>query len=178
MARLVWDTFPKSGSAWLAATLRTAFPESEIVWGNHRITTLKKEENVITCIRQPQDCIPSYMIFFGHDNPSRGLDWYCRFMQGTLESKDRIYISLFEKLIKDPYGEMLNYQTKFLLPEPSLVTKEGIKEEVTKTHPQHLPGFLTSEREKANEMVLSHPDLLGATEIYNKVVTQMKNKDF
>lgn len=178
MGRLVWDTFPKSGSAWLGGTLRSAFPESELVWGSHRITTLKKEQQVITCIRPPQDCIPSYMIFFGDNNPSRVLDWYCRFMQGTLESKDRIYISLFEDLTKNPYGEMVNYQKRFLLPKPLLVTKESIKEKVAKMSPQHLPVSITLERKKTNEIVLSHPDLLGATEIYNKIVTQMKNKDF
>lgn len=174
MARLVFDTFPKSGTAWLAGTLKSAYPESEIIWGGHRAATLKKEEQVITAIRNPKDCIPSYMIFFQHNEPGRLLDWYCRFMQGTIDSKDRIFISSFEELTTDPQTVMIKYSKRFLLQEPTPVTVTKIKEQVIKTHLGHLPAPLTLERKRANEIVLSNPDLSAALTMYEKVLTISK----
>ncbi len=174
MARLVYDTFPKSGTAWLSSTLKSAYPESEIIWGGHRITTLRKEQQVITSIRNPKDCIPSYMVFFQHNEPGPLLDWYCRFIQGTIDSQNNIFISSFEELITDPQSIMIKYSKKFLLTEPYLVTTEEIKKKVIKTHPEHLPAPVSFERKKANDIVLSHPDLSAALTIYEKALAITK----
>jgi hypothetical protein len=168
VARLNWDTFPKSGSAWLARTLELAYPQHEVVWGGHRITTLRKESNVITCIRNPKDCIPSYMLFFNHDNPERLLDWYCRFMAGTIECADRIFVTRFEQITTEPESVMLAYADRFGLEQPQPVTPAKVKAKTLETHAEHLPKPLTAERIKANQIVLTSPSLPAALDLYGQ----------
>ena len=168
MGRLVWDTYPKSGSAWLARTLDLAFPKSEIVWGQHRIATLSKEQKVITSIRNPQDCVASYMVFFNHYNPDGLLDWYSRFMQGTIESASRIFIARFEELTSNPSLVVNQYASMFSLPTPETITKNQVSNKTRETHPQHLPSTITPERIKANEMVMESPELQKALDLFNK----------
>jgi hypothetical protein len=168
VARLNWDTFPKSGSQWLSTTLELSYPEYKIIWGGHRINTLRKEENVITVIRNPKDCISSYLVFFQKENPEKALDWYCRFMQGTIEFSERIFITKFEKITTQPKLVMTEYAKKFNLSNPKNVTLKNIKTKVMKTHPEHLPQPINTTRLKANEIVLNSPLLSTALEFYNQ----------
>ena len=166
MARLVVDTFPKTGTAWLSTTVRLSFPNNEIMWGGHRKTTLQKEPNVITTIRNPYDSASSAMVFFDFDNAGQVLDWYCRFTTQILDSSKRIFIAKFEELITEPHSIMLAYSQMFNLEKPCVTDKNLVLQETKKTHPQNLPGAETEARAKANKMVLENPLLEKANELY------------
>jgi hypothetical protein len=168
LGRLVWDTFPKSGSAWLARTVELAYPNHEVVWGGHRIATLRRETNVITCIRDPRDAVASYLIFFQHDDPERLLDWYCRFMVGTIENAHRIFVTDFNSITVKPESVMRAYASRFDLSEPQPVTLATIEAKVKETHAAHLPKPLTAERIEANQRVLDSPSLPAALDLYEQ----------
>ena len=169
MARLTWDTFPKSGSAWLARTLDLCFPDHEIVWGGHRSTTFAESHNCVTVVRHPRQAAASAMCFFGYDDPAAVLDWYCRFMKRTKQYRHRVYVSRFEDLTTDPVREMREYAVMFDLPAPKVVTCDHITAAVKVTHAAHLPSKITSQREKAQSMVDDCARLSDAVAIYEQV---------
>ena len=168
VARLVYDTFPKSGTAWLGTALRHSFPNDEIAWTGHRRISLKKEENVITVIRNPLDTVSSGMVFFGYEDATKVLDWYSRFTQGIIESSNRIFIAKFEELTTDPNSIMTAYAKKFNLVNPVATDKELIWQETQKTHPAHLPSEETEARTEAKKMTLASPLLEKANELYEQ----------
>lgn len=170
MARLTFNTFPRSGTMWVFQTLKIAFPKNDIIFGDHRITTLRKEANVITSVRNPKDCVPSYLVFFNKDNPNRALEWYCRFMQGTIDSKDRIFVADFRDIISKPQEVMQSYSSRFNLDSPDPFTLESIRSNVLNNFPNHLPRPITEARIKANETVLSNPLLSDALFLYEEVL--------
>ena len=108
------------------------------------------------------------MLFFKHDNPERLLEWYCRFMVGTIECAERIFVTDFEQITTEPESVMKAYATRFGLTEPESVTPATIKAKVLETHPAHLPKPLTAQRFEANQRVLLSPSLPAALELYEK----------
>ena len=166
MGRLNWDTFPKTGSSWLACSLELAYPASEIVWGGHRKTTLKKESNVITVVRNPLDSVSSAMVFFSKTDVEGLLDWYCRFTQEIIDSKHRIFATQFEDLISEPFKVVQAYAKRFELETPKFFTQEMLMEISKKTYPHHLPEPLTKERQEANLEVKKSSMLDKANTIY------------
>jgi hypothetical protein len=171
MDRLTYDTFPRSGTAFLHQCLAHSF-DLPIVWGGHRITTFRKEPNVITSIRNPKDSVASWIEFrqLNLDSVDGLLDWYIRFANGTLETLDRIYVVKFEDLISNPMDVMEKYATRFLLPSPRYIHKDLIVQAVNKTHSTNLPREINNIRSAANEAVASNNLLLQATEIYQQVI--------
>lgn len=171
MARLAFDTFPKSATAWLARTLELCFAGSEIVWGGHRSTTFINSPNCMTSVRHPAQAAPSAMCFFGYDDPAAVLDWYCRFMEKTLKYRHRVYASRFENLTSDPMTEMLNYAAKFGLDNPTHVTCKQITDAVRLTHPLHLPAAPTKQRKRAETKVNDCQRLTDAVQLYEALTT-------
>jgi len=171
MARLVWDTFPRSGSAWLAHTLRLSFPHSEIIWGGHRIATLRKESNVITCIRSPLNAVPSATLFFRKDNPEGMIDWYCRFIEGAIKNSERIFISSFDEIIYNPSEVMSRYAKRFFIPHYVDVSPDEIKLETMKTHAENLPRPISKERIAMNHVVGKLPSMKRALALYDEALS-------
>lgn len=166
MARLTWDTFPKSGSAWLARTLELCYPNDEVVWGGHRSTTFISSPNCITSVRHPKETVASYLSFFQDNSVEPVVDWYCRFIDRTIKYQDRIYVSRFEDLISNPLVEIDNYASMFGLHSPVPVTHEEITDSVRATHANHLPSPRTEKREQAEILVANSPELSHAIELY------------
>lgn len=175
MARLTWDNFPRSGSAWLARTLDLCFPSYDIVWGGHRSSTFIDSPNCITVIRNPRQTITSYIEFFNEKNISSVIDWYFRFINRTIEYKDYIYISLFEDLTKNPLHEMQKYSAKFGLMQPKHVVCEQISEAVSLTHPQHLPRTFSKKREQIQKTVNNSDKLFRSIELYEYLLGEQRN---
>jgi len=170
MARLVIDTFPRTGTAWLMTTAKLAFPNHEVVWGGHRRTNLKKEENVITTIRNPKDAVPSAMEMFGLEKESEVLDWYCRFTEQIIGSSNRIFIADFETLISDPNSIMTEYANRLSLTKPISIEHKSIFEETKKTHPENVPRTKTRARAALDQRVLQSPVLAKAHQLYQQAL--------
>lgn len=169
MARLTWDTFPKSGSAWLARTLDLSFPQCEVVWGGHRSTTFAESPNCVTVVRHPRQAAASAMCFFGYDDPVAVLDWYCRFMERTKQYRHRVYVSQFNNLTTNPVREMQQYAATFDLPAPKAVKCDDITAAVKVEHAAHLPSKITPQRRKAQALVDDCARLSDAVTIYKQL---------
>lgn len=168
MARLTWDTFPKTGSAWLAHTLEASFPNDEVVWGGHRAATLRYEANVVTTLRHPAPTIASYLVFFQHDQPDRLLDWYCRFTTAIIDYHDRVVVAAFEDITAQPHQVMVAYGQRFRLDVPQPVTTAEIRRRTQQMHPAHLPRALDEVRVSAVEAVKAASLLPDAVRLYEK----------
>lgn len=166
MARLTWDTFPKTGSAWLAHTLGAAFPEDQIVWGGHRAATLRYEENVITTLRHPAPVVASYMVFFNHGDPDRLLDWYCRFTTATITYASRIMVAAFEDVTARPMQVMSAYADRFSLTPPKPLTIKDVHSRTLASHAAHLPSRQGAARDRADEAVAAASLLPEAIRLY------------
>lgn len=169
MARLTLESFPKSGNAWSAKCLSLSFPNDEVLWGEHKISNLKEKNNVASCIRNPKDCIPSYMIFFNKTNLESVIDWYCRFYQGIISNKNKIFIYSFEQITTNPMMVMNSYSIRFNLDSPVFVNTDTIKMETKKTHSNHLPSQYSKKRILANNEVLKSPSFQNAYALYEEV---------
>jgi hypothetical protein len=171
VARLTWDTFPKSGSAWLARTLELCYPNHEVEWGGHRSITFIYSPNCITSVRHPRAAVASYACFFLDDNVAGILDWYCRFMERTIKYQHRVYVSQFDNLTVDPMKEMHSYAAMFGLIGPTPVTCEQITDAVRLTHPAHLPSARTDKRNHAEAIVDDCDRLTDAVQLYEALTT-------
>lgn len=167
MARLTWDTFPKTGSAWLAHTLEAAFPHDQIVWGGHRAATLRYEHNVITTLRHPAPTVAAYMVFFHHEDPDRLLDWYCRFTTATITYASRVMVAAFEDITQTPGQVMAAYADLFRLTPSEPVTVEDVYARTVSSHPAHLPSNQGVARQRAAEAVAAASLLPDAVRLYN-----------
>ena len=174
MDRLTYDTFPRSGTAFLHQCLVHSF-DLPIIWGGHRVTTLRKESNVITSIRNPKDSVASWIEFrkLNLDSVDGLLDWYIRFANGTLETLDRVYVVKFEDLISNPMNVMEKYSDRFSLPDPKYIHKDLITQAVNETHSTNLPREINDLRSAANEIVSNSPLFFDAIKLYEQVIKKI-----
>jgi len=171
VGRLVFDGFPRTGNAFLANSLRIAYPQYEIDWGHHRIATFKKE-NLITSVRNPVDSIASWIVFCGLplDKIDGLIDWYNRFMIGTLKYFDSIHTVKFEELINNPLQVLEEYSNKFNLDKPKEITVEEVTDLTKTTHPFNLPqGNNVLMKEKVSESKYINDSL----ELYKQVIEKI-----
>jgi len=174
MVRLAFDTFPRSGTAFIRHSLELAF-EYEIVGGMHKIATFSKEQNVITAIRNPKDCIPSWIEFrkLSKELLPDYLDWYIRFLQGTLLSINKIYVVTFEKLTSAIELVMQEYANKFNLKAPKKITNNQIKQSMQLEYSEHLPRNKSNYRIELDELILKEPRFFEALNIYELVKSKI-----
>lgn len=96
MATLKFGSFPRSGSHFF-----THLTQCE--WLSHRIEPLSTESNVVVSIRNPVECIPSWIVLTDDhriDRASRVVEWYCAYYD-RCAALDVVMLS-FEQLISDP----------------------------------------------------------------------------
>jgi hypothetical protein len=165
--RLTFDSFPRCANRFTQTCLELAFPQYKVRWLFHRGTFFDKS-NVLTVIRNPKQCVASCLESEPNDDPERLLDWYCRFMVGTIDNSHRIFVTDFDLITVKPESVMRAYANQFDLPEPQPVTLAIIEAKVKETHAAHLPKPLTAERIRANQRVLDSPSLLAALDLYKQ----------
>lgn len=177
MERLTYDNFPRSGTAFLYETLVSAFPECQILWGAHRIETIRTGENVITPVRDPKDSVPSWIDFrdVDDDRPVEDfLDWNIRFLRATIDHFDRVFVVLFDSLIRDPNNCMSLYAAKFDLPEPEPIEAKTLVDSVSKWAPRNVPRPKSPDRVRLDERTLESPLFVRARETYEEVLSLCK----
>jgi hypothetical protein len=172
VGRLIVDGFPRTGNVFLSSSLTLAYPQFKVDWGGHRIANFKKE-NLITSVRNPVDSIASWIIFFGLslDKVDGLIDWYERFMVGTLKYFNNIYAVKFEDLTQDPLQILKGYSNKFNLVEPKIITADKVTSFTKKTHPLHLPR---GNNNLVKEKVLESKYINNSLKTYQEVIQKIE----
>jgi len=96
MATIRFGAFPRSGSHFF-----TNITSCE--WLRHSIFKLETESNVVVSIRNPLECVPSWIVMTDDDRVDRTekvLEWYCAYYDKCKELD--IVVLPFEQLISDP----------------------------------------------------------------------------
>jgi len=96
MGSLKFGAFPRSGSHFFLHL-------TNCVWLDHRIQPLGIEKNVVVSIRNPLECVPSWIVLTEDsriDRAEKVLEWYCAYYSKCLVS-DLVVIP-FEQLINEP----------------------------------------------------------------------------
>jgi hypothetical protein len=96
MEALRFGAFPRSGSHFFTNITKCK-------WLGHTIHSLEKEQNVVVSIRNPIECIPSWVVFTKDSRPDRAekiLEWYCAYYESC--KKFNVFIISFEQLVKEP----------------------------------------------------------------------------
>lgn len=105
MAAITFGSFPRSGNFFLVDVLRKNAPTTSYNWVGHNAFLLTKEKDSFTVIRNPLECISSWIIYKNDSRPDRAekaIRWYCAFYEKCHENNIRIFT--FEDLISDPIG--------------------------------------------------------------------------
>jgi len=96
MGSLKFGSFPRSGNHFFLYL-------TDCEWLDHRIEPLGVEENVVVSIRNPLECVPSWITFLGDKRTNRAekaLEWYCAYYSKCAVSD--VVIIPFEQLINEP----------------------------------------------------------------------------
>jgi hypothetical protein len=103
MDSISFGSFPRSGNHFLEALLKKALPDCSLVYTEHFIFPLEKQKNITVTIRNPLECVPSWITLMGDKRPNRAeqvLEWYCAYYQKCKELG--VFIVPFEQLISEP----------------------------------------------------------------------------
>ena len=96
MGTLTFGAFPRSGSHFFTGITNCNFI-------GHALYSLEQSQNVLVSIRDPFQCVPSWIVFTNNDSLERtekNLEWYCAYYQKCKELD--IVIVPFQQLISDP----------------------------------------------------------------------------
>jgi len=96
MGTIKFGSFPRSGSHFFIHL-------TNCEWLDHKIEPLDKEKNVVVTIRNPIECIPSWITLTEDkrdDRAERVMEWYCAYYSKCLVSD--LVIIPFDQLIKEP----------------------------------------------------------------------------
>lgn len=96
MATLKFGAFPRSGSHFFLHL-------TNCEWLDHRIEPLGVEQNVVVSIRNPLECVPSWITLTEDQRPDRAekvLEWYCAYYSKCLTA-DLVVIP-FAQLVDEP----------------------------------------------------------------------------
>ena len=140
MKPICYDSFPRSGSHFLAACLNKSFPNNNFLWGKHDIRFLSIP-TMTTVIRNPIDSISSLAVM---DSQENNIDYLLEkiklnyeWLDNTLQNFNNINIVLFEELtgnteavVKDiqkyyNINTLVDYKYESIL--PNLVSEDDIR---------------------------------------------------
>jgi hypothetical protein len=96
MGSLKFGAFPRSGSHFFLHL-------TNCEWLDHRIEPLGTEQNVVVSIRNPLECVPSWIVLTEDsriDRAEKVLDWYCAYYSKC--SISDLVVIPFEQLISEP----------------------------------------------------------------------------
>jgi hypothetical protein len=103
MDTISFGSFPRSGNHFLEHIFTKTLVDCRIVYLEHLIYPLTVEKNVVTTIRNPLDCVPSWIIKMDDTRINRAeniLEWYVAYYKKVKELD--IVVLPFEQLISDP----------------------------------------------------------------------------
>jgi hypothetical protein len=141
MARLKIVGFPRCGTTYLYVCCRDSFGINNVDYTQHRIQPLRDGDSVVTIIRDPLECISSWMKMSAEiPSTTEGLiDWYCRFLQASIENTETSVCLSFDSLVNSPQICMDNISNKFGLDKISQLDINDINLDMKTNHPGNFP---------------------------------------
>ena len=135
MGGLICCAFPRTASTYLVESLKVAYPDKEIYHIFHKIEVLRKENNMITIIRKPEDAVASWLTKIDDTDIDGHLDWYNRFLKATLDRFNDIVILEFEEIVSDINIAISKCANFFRLEKPNYVDSNYVVEHIKKELP-------------------------------------------
>lgn len=138
MDRINLETYPKSGTGYLYSSLKLSFLNYLVDFPHHAAYGLNRN-NLITIVRNPQQCITSWA-FETKNKDIKSLEaWYIRFLQKTESKKSKIYIVNFDDYIKKHDFFLKDFADKFELKNYQKVSNQDVLDYMRKNLPNNLP---------------------------------------
>ena len=110
MGSLKFGSFPRSGNHFFLYL-------TDCEWLDHRIEPLGVEENVVVSIRNPLECVPSWIALTADVRSNRAeqvLEWYCAYYEKCKEF--HVLTVPFTQLISEPLFCLNHVYRTFGLP--------------------------------------------------------------
>ena len=108
MDTITLGAFARSGNHYFEHLVQTALVGVNLNWLSHRISDWDNQPNPVTIIRNPVDCVASWISTTQdtrEDRADKVLEWYVSYCEKIL-SLDKIVILRFDKLIDDSLGSI------------------------------------------------------------------------
>lgn len=171
MARLAWETFPRSGSMWLAQCLSRSYPTHQIIHGEHRRANLGAYANQITSVRNPLDCVSSWMLFTNRTTDAEPLlEWYIRFYDRLADRKGLVFIATFEDLVSCPENVMQSYAQWFGLAKPRRLDIQALEKFMRVSFSDHMPRSSEGIRSTCKDLVVGSVSFANAVQSYENIL--------
>ena len=103
MDQITFGSFPRSGNHFCETLFNTYLPHCKINYQGHRLKALNDFDNVVVTLRNPSECIPSWIVFRNDYRPDAEkiiLDWYYDYYSNVLQQG--FLILNFKNLINNP----------------------------------------------------------------------------
>ena len=114
MDTITFGAFARSGNHYFQYLVETALVDVRCDWLSHRIGDWDNKPNCVTVVRNPLDCVSSWVSTGSDQRENRAekvLEWYIAYHK-TILSKD-IMILTFEELISDSLGSINKVCNKY-----------------------------------------------------------------
>lgn len=170
MDRLICVAFPRTASTFLTESLKVAYPNIEVAHIFHKIDVLRKEKNIITILRKPEDAIASWMTKINDNDIEGNLDWYNRFMVATLNRLNDVFITNFESITTDVNSVIQKCRNYYSLQEPNNVNPDSILELLKENYPDRI----SKQRNLSlSDKIKESKNYMESFNLYNKIKTNL-----
>lgn len=105
MGTVTFGCFPRSGNFFLTELFKKNAPSVGVHWVEHNASLLTKCSDSFTVIRNPLDCVPSWIAYKNDvrvDRAEKVLEWYCNFYNQCFSACIKVFT--FDYLTSDPIG--------------------------------------------------------------------------
>lgn len=119
--------YPRSGTTFLTELLKKSFPEKQFN-RTHAIDNTINDIFVVSVIRDPKECIPSWMITFNDKkfNIDDNLNWYISHLKALKNRKLPKVVLDFKEFIKSPEDAIVKCSNEFGLGQGEIVDLEEL----------------------------------------------------
>jgi hypothetical protein len=145
--------------------LKIAYPKSIVLHVFHKIDVLRKQNNVITILRRPEDAIASWLDMIDSKDIEGHLDWFNRFMIATIERKDLIYITEFNEVIADVNLVIDKYAKHYSFDKPAIVITETLLKKMSLEYSDRLPS---TDNKKLKKQIVKSKNYGKSLDLYEK----------
>lgn len=109
MDKITFGSFVRSGNHYFQHIVETGLISVQCEWLNHRISDWDNKTNRVTTIRDPLECVTSWISTTADkrsDRADKVLEWYVAYYSKVKELGKEILIIPFEQLISDSLGSL------------------------------------------------------------------------